>query len=85
MPINPDKCPLMGLLNKIVGLIRMPFAKNRFIAVCPDEIEGQWDCDGLRRVVENSCANAVKYGDEKSQVAVAVGRLSERRSFTSMP
>jgi PAS domain S-box-containing protein len=33
-------------------------------------IEGVWSCAGLRRIVENLCTNAVKYGSAHSQVEI---------------
>lgn len=45
---------------------------DRFITETVPDIKGHWNADGLRRVIENLCSNAVKYGDPASPITVRV-------------
>lgn len=40
-------------------------------------IQGYWDCDKVQRAVENLIANALKYGDAKSPITVALDEDGE--------
>ena len=35
---------------------------DRFVLRGEERLEGMWSCDALRRILENLCNNAVKYG-----------------------
>ncbi|MBA2404707.1 MAG: PAS domain-containing sensor histidine kinase [Bdellovibrionales bacterium] len=48
---------------------------NRLVFTGDQEIIGQWDCQALRRVIENLVTNAVKYGSDSSPVKVGIRRL----------
>lgn len=37
---------------------------DRFKTKCPEDITGVWSAESIRRILENLCNNAVKYGDE---------------------
>lgn len=43
---------------------------DRFQFEASENFEGQWSCSGLRRIVENLCNNAIKYGSPHSPVSV---------------
>ncbi len=45
---------------------------DRFIYRGPEELKGYWSCDGLRRVIENLCNNAIKYGFEETPVTISL-------------
>lgn len=45
---------------------------HRFVLRSPAEVHGYWSCNGLRRVLENLCTNAVKYGSTDSPVTVVL-------------
>jgi PAS domain S-box-containing protein len=45
---------------------------DRFLQVGEDRLQGNWDAKALRRLVENLCGNAIKYGDPTRQVTVSL-------------
>ena len=45
---------------------------SRFIFVHGDRVSGFWDHDGITRIIENLCGNAIKYGALHSPVTVTV-------------
>ncbi|MGE3262404.1 MAG: PAS domain-containing protein [Bacteriovoracia bacterium] len=47
---------------------------NRFVVESGSEVRGYWDCKGVRRILENLCSNAVKYGDAHAPIYVACRR-----------
>jgi PAS domain S-box-containing protein len=47
---------------------------ERFVLRAQDAVSSSWDCNGLRRVLENLCLNAVKYGAPHEPITVSVWR-----------
>lgn len=45
---------------------------NRFVFVDGEEIIGNIDSDAVRRILENLCNNAIKYGDPRKDVIVSL-------------
>ncbi|HEU0035558.1 MAG TPA: ATP-binding protein [Kofleriaceae bacterium] len=45
---------------------------NRFALRAPSPIPGAWDADAVRRIVENLCGNAVKYGTAQQPITVTL-------------
>jgi signal transduction histidine kinase len=45
---------------------------NRFFRQGDRQVSGFWDCDAIKRLVENLCNNAIKYGDPHRAVTVTV-------------
>ncbi len=46
----------------------------RFKLRASDQLDGHWDRGGIRRVLENLCSNAIKYGALDKLVMVSLGR-----------
>lgn len=38
----------------------------------PEPIHGFWDCEGIRRIIENLVGNAIKYGEPRKPVTVSL-------------
>jgi PAS domain S-box-containing protein len=51
---------------------------DRFRLEANTEIEGYWSKSGIRRIVENLCNNAIKYGSEHKTVQVEVTLIQEK-------
>jgi signal transduction histidine kinase len=51
---------------------------ERFVLNCSDDIQGVWDGDGLRRVIENLAYNAIKYGFEDSPITIYVKTFDDK-------
>jgi len=45
---------------------------DRFVFHSESVVNGYWSLDGLRRVIENLCSNAVKYGYSNTPISVSV-------------
>ena len=43
---------------------------DRFVLDAPRSIKGKWDEEGLRRILENLCINAVKYGHDEAPIEI---------------
>jgi len=53
---------------------------DRFVLVGDLGLVGHWDRRGLRRIIENLCNNAVKYGSPEGPVTVSL-RLANEKAF----
>ena len=47
---------------------------NRFVLTAPEVLQGHWSCNGMRRIIENLCNNAVKYGARDRPVTVSLAQ-----------
>jgi signal transduction histidine kinase len=45
---------------------------NRISFAAPESLEGEWSSEGVRRVLENLCGNAIKYGAHDRPVTVTL-------------
>ncbi|WNG35737.1 PAS domain S-box protein [Archangium violaceum] len=45
---------------------------ERFSLRGEERLQGNWDADALRRLIENLCSNAIKYGDPTGRVTVTL-------------
>jgi PAS domain S-box-containing protein len=51
---------------------------DRIILDCPDDsIHGVWNANAIRRIVENLCSNASKYGRDRSPITVSLRQTPE--------
>ncbi len=68
--LNIQKVNLNSLVKSTLEELKTIHG-DRFKYVESEIIEGYWSISGLRRVIENLCANAVKYGDANALITVA--------------
>jgi K+-sensing histidine kinase KdpD len=74
LPIDRNACELGEVIETTVDELTTVHG-TRFSFRKPDEkLEGSWDCAALRRVIENLCGNAVKYGSAKTPITLSVRR-----------
>jgi signal transduction histidine kinase len=72
LPLTREEVELVALLHEVLdGLAELHGDRFRLVADGP--VVGTWSRDALRRVVENLCANAVKYGAPGGIVTLTVG------------
>ena len=45
---------------------------DRFVLRVSGDVVGSWSCNGIRRILENLCSNAVKYGTRDAPITVAI-------------
>jgi signal transduction histidine kinase len=77
LPLEMTNCDLKSVVIDAItdlGAIH----GDRFILNAIGDFVGHWSCDGLRRVLENLCVNAIKYGANDRPVAVNLARLDHR-------
>lgn len=71
LPLHRSQCRLDLLMADAVSDL-ISLHGSRFVLETPLKVEGFWDCESLRRVVENLCTNAVKYGDQDWPITVCL-------------
>jgi signal transduction histidine kinase len=76
LPINIDFFDLTSLIQKTLAELSV-IHNNRFILNASDAIQGYWDFRGIRRIVENLCNNAVKYGAPDTQITINLFEKAE--------
>lgn len=73
-----EKLPLkleqfdMSELIKMTLLEMSTIHGDRFIFKSKERITGKWDRKGVRRIIENLCSNAIKYGDPLAPINLSV-------------
>lgn len=65
------ECDLAALVHEVVDEFRMS-DPERFVIRATDGVAGSWDPEGLRRVLQNLVANAVKYGMPTSPITITL-------------
>jgi signal transduction histidine kinase len=77
IPIHFFTCDLTAVVRGALDELSMSYG-NRFVLHAPEHVHGYWAGDAIRRVVENLCSNAVKYGAKDKSVAVTLTTENER-------
>lgn len=71
LPLNIELVDLPALVTRTLAELTAIHGE-RFTLNADESIKGYWDSSGLRRIVENLCNNAIKYGSSDGMVIVAV-------------
>ena len=61
-------------LGKMISLVSEDLSQiygKKFVVTCSESLVGQFDCNGIRRAIENLVTNAVKYGDAKKPITLS--------------
>lgn len=74
--LNLKEFEMVSHLKEIVKEFKETHG-NRFNLIQEGELFGTWDCDSIKRVVENLLTNAIKYGDPFTPITVACKKLRE--------
>lgn len=69
IPVHVKECDIHRVLNTVIEEFSLIHG-NRFRYEGPEELVGEWDCDGIRRIFENLISNAIKYGDPVRKIYV---------------
>lgn len=70
IPIRPVLCELSPFINSTLEDLRHIHGDRFLLEDGVPGLEGFWDPLALRRVIENLCNNAVKYGDSEELITV---------------
>jgi diguanylate cyclase len=74
LALQIEPCNVATLMESIMDDLTTVYGQ-RFVFRCERTLEAYWDCQAMRRAIENLCTNAVKYGKPASPVTVTVRRL----------
>jgi PAS domain S-box-containing protein len=73
VPIEVSECDLTSLAQETLEELALVHG-DRFVLKAPEALQGHWSCSGLRRIIENLCNNAIKYGSREHPVTVTVAQ-----------
>jgi diguanylate cyclase len=76
LPLNIERCDVPDFLEKTIENLTTVYG-DRFDLDVDENIEVHWDCQYMRRVLENLCTNAIKYGRAGAQVKIAAQATPE--------
>jgi signal transduction histidine kinase len=77
LSVQATECDLKKIVTESLEELSVVHG-NRFHLQSPDHVQGYWGCDDLRRVVENLCNNAIKYGAPDSPITVFINPENDR-------
>lgn len=69
--VNINHCNIVGIVKNVIEECSLSHG-DRFLIAAPDEIVGEWDCDAIRRIIENIISNAIKYSNPASRIKINV-------------
>jgi len=70
LQLEKSQCHLNFILSEVVEELSTIHGDRFKIQMEPD-IHGEWSCTGVRRILENLCNNAVKYGSPIKPVTIS--------------
>lgn len=73
LPVEISRCDLSLIAEETLEELASVHG-NRFVLKSPGPVDGHWSCEGLRRILENLCTNALKYGARNRPVTVTLER-----------
>jgi PAS domain S-box-containing protein len=76
LPLVLQDCDLTSEIHLTVEELRHLHGNRFEIIEDHSDLQGKWDCGGIRRILENLCNNAVKYGDHELPITIRIGRSS---------
>jgi PAS domain S-box-containing protein len=71
LAVTRTECDLNALTEEVL-LELSTLHGPRFVLKAASRIRSQWDCSGIRRVIENLCSNAVKYGAPEAPITLTL-------------
>jgi signal transduction histidine kinase len=80
LPIQIQFCGLGKIVSDTLAELSAIHG-DRFNFRLNSRIEGYWSCQGIRRILENLCSNAIKYGGSGQPVEVALSQNTESVSI----
>ena len=76
LPIEIELCEMNLIVSKAIGDLTTVHG-DRFRFSPKNPIEGYWSQNGIRRILENLCNNAVKYGHENAPIMIELNETNE--------
>lgn len=76
LQLEINKCELTGLAKHTLSELSLTHG-DRFILTGDYPVQGTWNTDGPKRLIENLCINAVKYGDSNARITVSIKLIGD--------
>ncbi len=73
MPIETRPCDLNLIIRQVTDELSLSYP-DCFKVQSEGMCVGQWDENGLRRMIENLVTNAIKYGDQNSSITISLSQ-----------
>ncbi len=83
LPLDVSECDLNGLVLTTLDELAQIYG-DRFVVEVAENIIGRWSCSGIKRIIENLCNNAIKYGSNERSVAVRISREGSEHVMISV-
>jgi signal transduction histidine kinase len=77
LSIQASECDLHSIVSDALEELSLVYG-DRFLFHSPKSVCGYWSCNDLRRVIENLCTNAVKYGFPDAKITITLKPEKER-------
>jgi signal transduction histidine kinase len=77
LPIEIDVCDLNQIASDTIADMSAIYG-NRFVLLSKSSIKGYWSRSGIRRVLENLCNNAIKYGAVQRPITIRLFQGTEK-------
>lgn len=78
LPLKISECDMLDSIRDAVQDLATIHGDRVYLKSGSTGVRGYWDCDGLRRIVDNLCNNAFKYGSPIKPVTVGLKDLGEQ-------
>jgi PAS domain S-box-containing protein len=75
--IELEPCDLSKLASETLAELAAMHG-DRFVLRASPQLDGTWSASGLRRIIENLCTNAVKYGAQDTPITLAIAEDGDR-------
>lgn len=75
LPLEVTEIDIVDIVKVIIAELNLIY-HQRITLEYEQQIKGFWSADAIRRIVENLCSNAIKYGEEKGPINIRVSKLS---------
>jgi signal transduction histidine kinase len=72
-----EKCNLLQIARESCDDLSTRHG-DRFVVKAEGTVEGNWNADGLRRVLDNLLSNALKYGEPSAPIGVHIHSVKDR-------
>jgi PAS domain S-box-containing protein len=74
-PLHVRPCSLDGIARHTLDELSAMYG-DRFVLETNGAVDGEWDPDAIRRIIENLCGNAVKYGTQDRPITLRLRRTA---------
>jgi PAS domain S-box-containing protein len=71
IPIEIRPCNLNEIAEETIGDLGTVYG-DRFVLLADQTIHGFWSASGIRRILENLCSNAIKYGESQRPIHISL-------------